>query len=174
MRYEETSIQMACVNWFRMQYPQFAMLLFHVRNESSEGKGKGGIYKAMGDQKGVADLMLPMPSLSKNGTYIGLAIEMKTFKGTQSKDQKRWQKMYEAAGGKYIICRSLEDFQKEIKDYLTLSATTAIKDAYHEIQADIEKEQKNSLQKAIDGKSATRKRNVESARDELKRILAKV
>jgi hypothetical protein len=41
-----------------------------------------------------------------------LEIECKTAKGTQSDEQKAFQRMIEAFGGLYVLARSLEDFDK--------------------------------------------------------------
>ena len=37
---------------------------------------------------------------------------------TQRETQKQWQKAAEAAGNKYVICRSFDDFRKEVISYL--------------------------------------------------------
>ena len=43
---------------------------------------------------------------------------MKYKKGTQQDSQKDWQRVAEAAGNKYVVCRSLNEFMKEVKNYL--------------------------------------------------------
>lgn len=63
---------------------------------------------------GVADLLLWYPSLG----YHGLAIEIKTPKGKQSPQQIEWQQAVEKYGYKYIVCRSLDDFIREVKAYI--------------------------------------------------------
>ena len=61
-RQHEGSLQIACVRWFRLQYPQYAMLLFHPRNEAGQGKSKRiAIDAAAGVVAGVPDLMLALP-----------------------------------------------------------------------------------------------------------------
>ena len=74
----------------------------------------GAKLKAEGALAGVADLILLIP---KNG-YASLCIEMKTPDGIQRDSQKLWQKEVEAVGNKYVICRSLDDFIREIEEYL--------------------------------------------------------
>lgn len=61
----------------------------------------------MGVVAGVADMMY----LSDNGL---IAIEFKTVIGRQQAKQKQWQETIEAAGYKYHIVRSLDDFLKAI------------------------------------------------------------
>lgn len=110
----EHQIQVACVQWFRYQYSKLSLNLFAVPNGGQRGKAQAGKLKAEGVLAGVSDLILLVAS---NG-YYGLLIEMKTDKGKQSESQKHWQQHIEQYGYKYVVCRSLDDFQKEINDYL--------------------------------------------------------
>ena len=116
MRNIESRLQMACVKWFRYQYPRLANLLNSVPNGGARNVVTGAIIKAEGAVRGVADLEL---NIAKGGWH-GLKIEMKTPKGRQSPFQKQWQKDIEAQGYKYIIVRSIEEFIQEIYLYLSL------------------------------------------------------
>lgn len=111
----ESNLQKACVKWFCLQYPQLADVFFAVPNGGARSAVTGAILKAEGVRKGVADLLLLVP----NKKYHGLCIEMKTKKGRQSLSQRLWQWAVTRQGYKYIICRSVEDFVKEIEDYLS-------------------------------------------------------
>jgi hypothetical protein len=62
----------------------------------------------MGVVPGVADMMY----LSDTGL---IAIEFKTITGRQSEVQKRWQETIEAAGYRYYIIRSFEQFKETLK-----------------------------------------------------------
>lgn len=115
MKNIESKIQIACVNWFRYQYPQFRKLLFSVPNGGVRNSITGAILKAEGALSGVSDLLLLIP----NKHYASLCIEMKQPKGVQRDSQKEWQKAVEDAGNKYVICRSLEQFMQEVKGYLS-------------------------------------------------------
>lgn len=44
---------------------------------------------------------------------------MKTADGRQTEKQKQWQKVAETTGNKYVVCRSLDDFMRIIKEYIT-------------------------------------------------------
>ena len=114
MRHQESVIQQTCVRWFRMQYPQLAMLLFAVPNGGARLRSEAAIMKAEGTMKGVADLLLLFPAKK----YHGLCIEMKTPTGRQQPSQKAWQERAEWAGYKYVICRSFDEFMAEIDAYL--------------------------------------------------------
>jgi len=61
----------------------------------------------MGVVPGVADMMY----LSDTGL---IAIEFKTITGRQSEVQKRWQETIEAAGYRYYIVRSFEQFKETL------------------------------------------------------------
>lgn len=86
-RHDESNLQMACVRWFRLQYPEMAGLLFAVPNGSKRGRVTAAILKAEGALAGVSDLLFLMPA----GTCPYLCIEMKTPKGRQSPAQKEFQ-----------------------------------------------------------------------------------
>lgn len=110
----EHQIQCACVCWFRVVHPELKHLLFAVPNGGRRDKVTGAKLKAEGVLAGVADLIL----LLSKGKYTSLCIEMKTPEGPQSESQIIWQKEVEAAGSKYVICRSLDDFMSEVNGYL--------------------------------------------------------
>lgn len=113
--YKESELQMRCVTWFAYQYPHLRMLLYHPKNEgTANGRRQGAIAKAEGVVAGVADLMLQVPALG----YHCLAIEMKTKTGRQSPEQKLFQLYLENAGGKYVVCRSYDDFVNIVSVYL--------------------------------------------------------
>ena len=57
--------------------------------------------------------------LVAHGPYHGLCVEMKTEIGRQSDVQKEWQLKVEKQGYKYVVIRSLEAFQQEIKNYFS-------------------------------------------------------
>ena len=166
MKHEESNLQMQCVKWFRAQYPQYAMLLTHPINEgsghTSRDRMRQGIHKAEGAQAGVPDLLFfmnaeykkPMPDYSMAWIlpYNGLGIEFKTAKGKQSQEQKDFQKMFEAAGYKYIIVRSLEEFQQEMNEYMSHIGPVIAKlvtDTYKGITKAAEEREKEKFYKII-------------------------
>ena len=113
-RHEESSLQIDCVDWFRRQYPQLALLLIAVPNGGARSAATGRILKAEGVVAGVADLVL---FVAHRGCHA-LCIEMKTAKGRQRDTQRAWQKAVEAQGYKYVICRSFDDFKTQVQSYL--------------------------------------------------------
>lgn len=116
MRNDESRMQIACVKWFRLRFPKYALLLNSVPNGGARNAVTGAIIKAEGAVRGVADLELNVA----RGKWHGLKIEMKTPKGRQSPFQRQWQQAVEAQGYRYVVARSVGDFIKLIEDYLLM------------------------------------------------------
>jgi hypothetical protein len=114
VKHAESKLQIACVQWFRLSYPQYKRLLFHVPNGGYRSKVTAAIMKREGVVSGVADLLL----LAPNGKYNGLCIEMKTPKGRQSELQKLWENAVVEENYKYEIVRNIEQFMEVINQYM--------------------------------------------------------
>ncbi len=113
---EEHRLQCACVNWFRLQYPDHASALFAVPNGGRRDRVSGAKLKAEGVLPGVSDLILLLP----RGRHHGLLIEMKTERGKQSQAQRDWQRDMVHRGYKYMVIRSIDEFIDRVTDYLLL------------------------------------------------------
>ena len=105
-RHIEESIQVACVKWFRLQYPN--LVIFAVPNGGSRNLYEAKNMKESGTLAGVADLVIV-----GNGGKV-LFVEMKAGKNKQEDSQVLFQNKVEKLGHKYIICRSKEQFIKEV------------------------------------------------------------
>lgn len=118
----EHDLQVACVAWFRAQYPKDAAMLFAVPNGGRRGKVEAALLKAEGVLPGVADLIL----LEARGGYGALCIEMKTRRrgSGQSDYQRDWQAEAEAHGNKYVVCRDQAAFCREVTAYMRLPRTS--------------------------------------------------
>jgi len=114
MQNHESDLQSACVRWFKLQYPKLAPLLFAVPNGHYRNKLTAIRLKREGVTAGAPDLLLLIP---RNG-HASLCIEMKAGKGRQTEHQREFQTAAEAAGNKYVVCRSFEEFHAVIKEYL--------------------------------------------------------
>ncbi len=110
----EHRLQCSCVRWFRLQFPHLAYALFAVPNGGSRNKAEAARMKNEGVTAGVSDLIL----LKSNRHHSALCIEMKTKEGKQNQAQKAWQAFIERWDARYVICRSLDDFMDEIRNYL--------------------------------------------------------
>lgn len=112
---EEHYLQCGCVRWFRAQWPRLRERLFAVPNGGRRDAITGADLKKEGTLAGVADLVL----LKQTKSYGALLIEMKTPTGRQSKSQMEWERDVTAEGEyRYVVCRSLDDFMREVNDYL--------------------------------------------------------
>lgn len=114
-RRREHDIQAACVRWFNLAYPRLRGRLFAVPNGGHRLRSTASALKAEGVVAGVSDLILLKPSKG----FGALLIEMKTSEGRQSAAQEEWMRIVMSEGEyKYVICRSVEDFMKEVVNYL--------------------------------------------------------
>lgn len=112
---EEHRIQCSCVRWFNLKHRKLKGRLFAVPNGGKRDALTGAKLKAEGVVAGVADLILLVP----NRFYGALLVEMKTLTGRQSKSQKDWEQIITSERDyKYVICHSLDDFIREVDDYL--------------------------------------------------------
>lgn len=123
MKHHEDNLQMACVTWFRLQYPD--VLMIHPRNGGSlKSASEGAKFKRMGVVAGVADLQVIKSCYTSYGPfdgvlYHGFFIELKAGKaGRQSPAQKAFQEKVESEGYKYAICRDIDEFMNEVNKYL--------------------------------------------------------
>lgn len=99
----EIQIQAACYLWFHNEFPaDRGLLCYNLGN--SKNAIDGNKNKALGLQAGRSDLVYYYNSKAN-------MIEMKDSTGKQSEKQKEWQSKIEAAGFKYHIVRSLEEFK---------------------------------------------------------------
>lgn len=110
----EDDLQMQCVRWFRLQYPQLARLLHHSPNGGRRDAREGARFKQMGTQAGFPDLILLVAAQG----YHALLLELKTRTGRQQDSQKEYQQLAEAQGYRYVVIRSLEDFMDEVNTYM--------------------------------------------------------
>lgn len=122
--HKESSLQQACVYWFRLQYPGHRALLFAVPNGGFRIAREAARLYAEGVTPGVADLIL----LESRGGYGSLCIEMKTTdKGSHQSDrQKEWQHYAELMGNRYVICRTFDEFKAAVDAYMALPLNFSI------------------------------------------------
>lgn len=103
---KEEVLQSKCSLWFWNNYHKHRRMLFHVDNNSFN-RIIGANKKALGVVKGVADLILILPS------HV-VFIELKTETGTQSDAQIDFQKKVAERNHLYLVIRSFEEFQSFI------------------------------------------------------------
>ena len=114
MRHEESNIQIACVWWFRLIYPEPRYLICTFPNGGSRNIVTASILKAEGSRAGMPDLVIFAP----NKCFF---VEMKAKAGRMSEHQKEIEKILTAMGYKYYICNSFEGFKQTIEHEISLN-----------------------------------------------------
>ena len=123
MSHPESKIQIACVRWFRLQYPQLVRNLFAVPNGAflqgspAERKKQWNRLSQEGAIPGVADLFLA----AGNDHFHGLFIEMKTPTGKLSDNQIEFRRAVTLQNYAYVVCHGFEAFSTAINNYLSQS-----------------------------------------------------
>ena len=123
----EDSIQVSCVSWFSVAYPELARLLHHSANEGKRTTRivhthagtrvvctGGARLKAMGMQPGFPDLFLAVPRRGMHGLFI----EMKSATGRLEPSQREMLALLSEQGYATAVCRSLDEFQDVTDSYL--------------------------------------------------------
>ena len=114
MRNEEALIQEAVINYVNAQYPN---LLYCASAGGVRTSMKQAVkMKRTGYVKGFPDIFIYEPK----GQWHGLAIEMKTSRGVMSQHQKDWQNELIKRGYIAVTCKSFDQAQIIIDEYLAL------------------------------------------------------
>ena len=112
----ESALQRMCVRWFRLQYPQFAKLLFAIPNGGRRSAIEAAIMQGEGVTAGVPDLFFARPA--KQWGAHGMFIEMKSGTGRLTPSQKEMGMMLTNSGYLVHPCNSFDQFMKIIEKYL--------------------------------------------------------
>lgn len=110
----ERQIQIKCVSWFRLRYPEASRVFMAIPNGSARNPWTAKNLKDEGVLSGAPDLVLLVP---RHG-YASLCIEMKKAGGRQSESQKTFQEAAKEFKNKYVVCYSFDEFQRVVEDYL--------------------------------------------------------
>lgn len=103
-RAKESDVQRAILDWLAYHH------VFHYRNNSGGFKDTNQHFYRFG-ALGSPDIVCVV-----NGRYVG--IEVKASDGRQSDAQKEFQVRLEAAGGLYILAKSIDDIERSLKPLL--------------------------------------------------------
>lgn len=131
-KYEESDTQIECVQWcdyyFNARHRDFLMKvedkngritevapLVHCPNHQGKNVRATMRLRRMGQKSGFPDLELQIA----RGGYRGLFIEMKSNTGRLSANQKH-NRNYLEKQGKWVLCRTLGEFQDAVIDYMGL------------------------------------------------------
>jgi len=112
MKNAEHELQVACVQWFRLQYPK--LLMYAIPNGGARSPITGAMLKAEGVTAGVPDLFLA----TARGSFHGLYIELKVGKNKPTILQFDMHERLRSEGYKVVVCYTLDSFINEINTYL--------------------------------------------------------
>jgi hypothetical protein len=104
---KEDVLNIACMRWLRVQYPN--LLAFHVPNGGNRSKKEGAKFKAMGVLAGVPDILI---------IDYSLAIELKVKGGRLSTNQKNVIPAFINRGWYVEVVYSLEEFIHVVTKYI--------------------------------------------------------
>jgi len=109
----EHDLQVACLKWLHHVYPD--ILCYSIPNGGYRAKSTARYLQAEGLTAGCPDLHIPIP----RGGYASLYIEMKNGKkGVLSDHQKEIIPRLQSYGNKVVVCRTFDEFKKEVEEYL--------------------------------------------------------
>lgn len=112
MKEQEHNLQVACVRWFRLQYPHH--IIFAIPNGGQRNVVVAAKMKAEGVLAGVPDLFIPHPTK----IYHGLFIEMKNGKhGRLSESQRQMLELLKRQGFACVVARDFDDFRDKVDRY---------------------------------------------------------
>lgn len=113
--------QVAVVQWFRLQYPQYRLIAIpNGQWIAGEGKRKHALinkYRAEGLTPGVSDLFLCVARHGRHGLWIEMKARGKTA-SSLSEAQKIWRDDMINAGYDAAWMAGFEQAKKLIEDYL--------------------------------------------------------
>ncbi|MCF0190177.1 MAG: VRR-NUC domain-containing protein [Marinilabiliaceae bacterium] len=110
---KEHQLQVACVRWFKLQYPK--SIIYAVPNGGARNVIVAAKLKAEGVLAGVPDLFV---AEAQNG-FHGLYIEMKVKPNRLSNHQKRIIPILQDKGYYVSVCYTLEEFIDAIRTYFS-------------------------------------------------------
>jgi len=123
VKHVEDNLQIACVTWIKLQYPD--VVCFAIPNGGKRNAIEAARMKKTGTLAGVADLFVMKSTIVKTDDEIfgydlmhGLFIELKAGKNGQTEAQKEFQNKAIKARYAYHVCLSLDEFMGVVNDYL--------------------------------------------------------
>jgi len=111
MKHLEEDIQICCVEWFKLQYPN--IIIHHSPNGGKRNAREAARFRKMGTCPGFPDIFIA----KANNKYYGLFIEMKAESNRLTQSQtiiidKLMRENYYCA-----VCYSVESFMKTVNRY---------------------------------------------------------
>ena len=112
---KERQIQIAVIDWVRLQYPWLIDYTIYIMNERKCSARTGHMLNRMGRLPGASDLLFAWPT----SKYYGLFLELKRPDGKPTKTQIEFLERMNKIGYLATIAYDFEEAIIIIKDYLS-------------------------------------------------------
>ncbi|HCG8859895.1 TPA: VRR-NUC domain-containing protein [Vibrio parahaemolyticus] len=113
---KEHWLQVRIFYTMEIKYPSMYELAFAVPNGGHRTKRAAQLMPYEGQKKGTPDICIPDP----RGKYHGMFLEVKTDKGTASKEQKAKAELYRKRGYYVVIAKGFVQCMEELAKYYDL------------------------------------------------------
>lgn len=108
----EHDLQVACLRWLQFAHPM--VLCYAIPNGGYRTITTARAMRAEGQKAGMPDLHIP---IARHG-YNSLYIEVKNGKARRlSEHQKEMHERLRDYGNKVVVCKTLDDFRREVNNY---------------------------------------------------------
>lgn len=108
----EHELQVNCLRWLQFAHPM--VLCYAIPNGGYRTQTTARAMRAEGQKPGMPDMHIP---IARHG-YNSLYIEIKNGKaGRLSEHQKEMHERLRDYGNKVVVCRTLDDFRREVNNY---------------------------------------------------------
>lgn len=120
--HHEANLQIQCVEWFYLQFPQHRVV--HIPNEGKRAAFSGHFLKRMGMSAGVLDFLIPVARMGFHGFWIEFKKDEKEVrrvlasKRKEDLEQLGWMEYLRAQGNKVEMIGSFERFTGEVARYM--------------------------------------------------------
>ena len=118
MKQTEHNLQVACLKWFKLQYPQYKDLIWATPNAGKRSGRAGKYMVAEGMKKGVPDIFIAVPYfINEEMVCGGLFVELKVKPNKLTQEQKKMIEVLDGGGYRAKVCYSFDEFVGIIKNY---------------------------------------------------------
>jgi hypothetical protein len=108
-RNPEQQLQIAVADYLRLAL--WPPAVWSAIGHGGGGKVRGAILKAMGLRAGMPDVVIILPYRTERPIPVVIGLELKAKAGRQSPEQKAVEKDWNACGGFYHVCRSVDEVE---------------------------------------------------------------
>lgn len=115
----EDDIHKAVIKWWQARNESDLFTLMHYPSGGKRGAASAGRMKALGQRRGVPDLLLPVWKNDTYGqTWHGLWLELKSASGYVRPEQSWWLKRLRVEGFATDVAYSFDEATETLDDYI--------------------------------------------------------